>query len=54
MEADLFYYEDSKDIDPPRENKDRIHKDWGPANVKKKHEGDASLNNQTMDKSNSN
>lgn len=36
MEADLFYYEDSKDIDPPRENKDRIHKDWGAANMKKK------------------
>ena len=33
MEADLFYYEDSKAINPPRENKVRIHKDWGASNV---------------------
>ena len=49
MEADLFYYEDSKNIDPPRENKDRIHKDWGAANMKKKqHHGEASLNTEMM------
>ena len=29
----MFYYEDSKAINPPRENKVRIHKDWGPSNV---------------------
>ena len=33
VEADLFYYEDSKAINPPRENKVRIHKDWGPSTV---------------------
>ena len=50
MEADLFYYEDSKNIDPPRENKDRIHKDWGAANnmKKKQHHGDASLNTKIL------
>ena len=28
IEADLFYYSESKDIDPPEENKQRIFQDW--------------------------
>jgi hypothetical protein len=28
IEADLFYYSESKNIDPPEENKQRIFQDW--------------------------
>ena len=28
-EADLFYYEDTKAVNPPKENKRRILADWG-------------------------